>query len=195
MSKLQIIYITGLGDREPRGQRRAISLWRFYGVEPVLFQTNWGDKQPWESKFKRLLGMIDEASADGKKVALVGVSAGAAAAINAYAARKDKIVGVVLIAGKVNRPQTVGEWYKRTNPAFVTAIQDCQKALASLSSSDLRKVMSRYSLADQRVVIADSQIKGAHNRVILGVGHFLTIALQITFGAPFIIRFLRQRAH
>src|SRR5690349_5120081 len=116
MPKLTIIYIPGLGDQNPVYQRKAIGFWRHYGVEPELFQMNWGDKKPWEPKFNKLLKRIDQLSKKGP-VALVGVSAGASAVINAYAARKDKVVGVVCIAGKIHRPENIQTHYRKNNPS------------------------------------------------------------------------------
>lgn len=192
MKKLHIIYVTGLGDRNPRGQRRAVSLWRIYGVEPEFCQMNWGDKGPWQPKFDRLLKMVDDAYDEGKPVGIVGVSAGASAAINAFAARKDKIAGVVLIAGKVNRPETVGESYKRNNKAFVTSVNQSPESLSELDDADRVRILSLYALKDERVAKADSFIPNAHNVWVPSIGHFFTIALQITLGASGFIYFLRK---
>jgi dienelactone hydrolase len=191
---LHVIYITGLGDRHPNGQRRAVSTWHWYGVEAELFQMKWADREPWESKFERLLARIDALAAQGKTVGLVAASAGATAAINAYAARKDVISGVVCIAGKVNRPQAIGRHFRQQNPAFVTAAEECRKALAGLSAADRRHIQSRYALADEMVTKQDSRIPGANNRLTPSIGHFITIATQITLGAPGLIRFLKRQA-
>src|SRR5947209_4364524 len=95
---LYIIYIPGLGDKKSVGQQKAISTWRIWGVKAELCKMNWSDDEPWNSKFKRLLARIDDLTAQHKQVALAGASAGASAVINAYAARKDTVVGCVLIA-------------------------------------------------------------------------------------------------
>ncbi|HSX45670.1 MAG TPA: hypothetical protein VLG27_01535, partial [Candidatus Saccharimonadia bacterium] len=106
--RLHVIYIPGLGDEvEPKGQLRAVARWPRYGVEAEVLRMRWGDRKPWEPKFKAVLKRIDEVLAEGKDVGLVGASAGASVAINAFAARKKRIVGVVLIAGKVNRPNAI----------------------------------------------------------------------------------------
>jgi pimeloyl-ACP methyl ester carboxylesterase len=190
---LHLIYITGLGDRNVTGQRRAVATWHLWGVEAELFQVNWGDKEAWEPKFKRLLARIDALLADDKQVGLVAVSAGATAAINAFAVRKDEVVGVVCIAGKINRPGAIGQRYRQNNPAFLTSAQDCQQALATLNSGDRQRILSRYGLADEMVSTSDSRLPGARNRYVLSAGHFVTIALQITLGAPGFIRFLKRK--
>lgn len=190
---LHLIYIPGLGDSNPTNQRRAVATWRWWGVQAELFHMNWADKEPWEPKFTRLLDRIDALDQAGEAIGLVGASAGAAAAINAFAARKDKIVGVVLIAGKVNRPEAIGERYRREDPAFVTAAYDCEKALVTLDAADRRRILSRYALADETVYKPDSRIPGARNRLAPSIEHAFTIATQITLGAPSFIYFLKRR--
>lgn len=189
---LHLIYITGLGDARVGGQQRAVATWHWYGAEAELFQMNWGDKQAWQPKFERLLARIDALLAADKAVALVAVSAGASAAINAFAARKNLLVGVVCISGKVNRPQAIGSRYRRNSPAFVTSAQDCQQALASLEAPDRRRILSRFAIFDGIVTVADSRIPGARNRFVPTIGHLPTIAVQITIGAPSFIRFLKR---
>lgn len=154
---------------------------------------NWADGQDWEVKFEKLLKRIDELLAEGHKVALVGASAGGSAAINAYAARP-QLIGVVLIAGKVNRPGAVGEKYKRKNPAFWQSVLNCQSALKQLSAEQLTRIQSRYGIADELVPKADSIIPGADNKQVPIAGHFIIIAVEITFGAPGFIRFLKRKS-
>jgi pimeloyl-ACP methyl ester carboxylesterase len=192
--KLHLIYVTGLGDSNPRGQRLAVKTWRWWGVKSEMFQMNWADGQTWQSKYDRLLKRIEQLSAEGKAIGLVGASAGAGVVINAFADRKDKIVGCVLIAGKVNRPGSIGESYKRRNPAFVDSSAAAPASLNSLNSNDRARILSRYAIADEMVQKSDSFIDGAHNRRVPTMGHFFTIATQITFGAPSFIRFLKRQA-
>jgi len=163
-------------------------------VEPELFQMNWGDKEPWTPKFQRLLARIDELVKEGKPVGLVGASAGASAVINTYAARKDHLVGIVCISGKINRPQVIANRYVKNNPAFVTSAYDCEQALKTLDPADRRRILSRYAVFDGIVPHVDSRILGARNRLSPTLGHSPTIATQIVFGAPGFLRFLKQQA-
>lgn len=190
---LHVIYIPGLGDRDVGRQRLVVSKWRWWGVEPELFQMNWGDKEPWPPKFQRLLLRIDELHAQHVPVALVGVSAGASAVINAYGARKNQLVGVVCIAGKINRPEAIGKRYYVNNIAFVTSAGECVQALKTLSPSDRRHILSRFALLDERLTMADSRVPGARNRLSPTIGHVLTIAVQITIGAPGFLWFLKRQ--
>lgn len=190
---LHLIYITGIGDTSVAGQQKAVNTWHWWRVTAELFQVKWADGEPWEVKLTRLLVRVDKAIALGNDVALVGASAGAGAAINAYAARKDVIVGVVCISGKINNPEAIGDSYRRKNPAFITSAYDCPKALASLTATDRARILSRFAVADELVNKRDSRIPGAHNRMVPTLGHIPSIAIQITFGVPSFVRFLRSR--
>jgi len=192
MSKqLHLIYITGLGDQNPTGQRRAIKTWRWWGVQPEFFQSNWANDESLDQKLNRLYKLIDEL-AKTKNVGLVAVSAGATIAIKAFADKKDKIVGVVLIAGKINQPDTIGNSYHRSNPSLLQAAHSGAKALKILNKRDRKRILSRYAIADERVYKSDSRIPGARNRIVPGIGHYITIATQITVGAPSFIHFLKR---
>jgi predicted alpha/beta hydrolase family esterase len=193
LKQLHPIYIPGLGDQgDIKGQRWAVARWSRHGVDAEVFQMQWADNEPWESKFQRLLERIDELNNQGKTVALVGVSAGASAVINAFAARQDKIVGCVLIAGKVNRPQAIGQRYRDEDPSFITSAYDCEKALKTLDAEAKKRILSRFALIDETVYRPDSRIPGARNRLSPTISHVGTIAFQITLGAPSFIRWLKR---
>ncbi len=154
----------------------------------------WGDKEPWAPKFDRLLGRIDELAAAGTLVGLVGASAGASAVLNAYAARQGKVIGVVCIAGKINRPEVIRQHYRDTNPAFVTSAIACQESLTALDEAARQRILSKYAWFDEVVTTKDSHLSGAHNRRSPTILHGLTIAYQLTFGARANLRFLKQKA-
>jgi hypothetical protein len=191
--KLFVVYVPGLGDQNPNGQRKAVKFWHFWGVNAELCHMNWADSESWDDKLERLLSSIDDASAAGYDVGLVASSAGAGAAVNAFALRKDKIVGCVLIAGKVNSPQTIGGGYRRKNPAFVDSANAVTESLEKLNAYDRSRILSRYAVLDEIVRTKDSRVEGAHNHFVLSIGHFITIATQITFGAPSFLYFLKKQ--
>jgi len=194
MQQLHLIYVPGLGDHRVGGQQKLVNTWRLWGVTSELFQTGWADGEEWTPKFERLLGRIDEARAHGKAVGLVGASAGATAVINAFHARQDRVAGVVLIAGKINRPHAIAPSLTRKNTAFGEAAHKAFAALTELSKNERSRIMSRYALIDPIVPAIDSHVPGARNRVQLSLGHAFTIATQLFFGAPLFIRFLRKQA-
>jgi pimeloyl-ACP methyl ester carboxylesterase len=188
---LHVIYVPGLGDEPANGQRRAVERWKKYGVHGHFFQMHWADGERWQPKFERLLAFIDKLLEQGDDVAITGSSAGATAVIAAFAARRDQLVGAVIMAGKVNRPQYINPRLLQKNPAFGDAAHAAFTALDDLEDHHRVRLLSRYGF-DPVVTKADSYIPGAKNRRIPTPGHVLTIAMQVTLGAPSFIRFLKR---
>ena len=193
--KHSVIYIPGLGDGNPRGQLALVRTWKWYGVEPHFFQMNWADGEPFAPKFERLLLLIDGQHAKGNKVSLVAASAGAGAAINAFAARKAVVSGVVLIAGWVNFPEDIGQGYRRKNLAFVESAYKVQSSLDTLDfKADRARIQARHAMFDPVVPQKYSEVIGGHNVTVPSIGHATTIATQLSLGAPAWLRFLKKLA-
>lgn len=187
------IYIPGLGDnKNVIGQRLAVGLWRIWGVKPHLYQMKWGDKQPYGPKFEGLLTLINQLLQTGT-VSLVGSSAGATVAINAYAAQPHLIQAVVSIAGKINNPQTIGPHYLRDNPAFGESAQLAVSSLAQLRPKERRRILSLFAAVDPVVPARDSMIDGATNRRLPTMGHSVTIGTQLIIGAPWFLHFIKHQ--
>jgi pimeloyl-ACP methyl ester carboxylesterase len=188
-----VIYIPGLGDnKNVSGQRFAVGLWRIWGVKPHLYQMKWADGKPFQEKFDGLLTLIDVLTHTGS-VSLVGSSAGATAAINAYASRSQHIQAVVCIAGKINNPQTIGPYYLRDNPAFGESAQLAVSSLAQLDTGERQHILSLFAAVDPVVPARDSIVEGAINRRLPTAGHAVTIATQLIFGAPWFLHFIKHQ--
>ncbi len=192
--RLRVIYIPGVGDAKPTFQRRVVGSWRLWGVEPELFQINWSADISWESRNEALLRHIDTLHAEGKTVALVGASAGGSAAIAAYGARKSSLVGVVTICGKLKNPSDIGPKYRNANPPLLAAVSASDATLKTLSAADKSRILTRRAVFDEVVTTkSDSMVDGAKNQVSPTIFHALTIGLQLIFGAPTFLRFLKRQ--
>ena len=192
-NKLHVIYVPGVGDSNPVFQRRVVRTWKLWGVDPELHQINWAQEASWSKKHAGLLVRIDELISQNKQVALVGVSAGGAAVMAAYTDRQENIVAVVLICGKLKNPGDIGPKYRNANPALVDAITDSDAALKKLKHLDVSNILTRRALFDEVVTThEDSIVDGAHNSVSPTIGHAITIGLQLVFGAPSFLRFLKK---
>lgn len=190
-----IIYVPGLGDNHFKGQQVLISTWRLWGVRPHMVRMVWDEGDAFAPKLQKLLAKIDELHSKGHKVSLVGASAGASAVLNAFAVRKDKVSGVVCIAGKINNPEGIGSGYRRRSPAFVDSAYQVQPSLDTLDfENDRTRIQSRYAVFDPVVPMRDSEVVGGNNKTVPTVGHSVTIATQLLLGAPFFIRFLKKSA-
>ena len=188
------IYIPGLGDRRTRGQERALALWRLQGVEAEIFAVRWYDKEAFEDKLRRLLARIDELDSQGKQVSLVAASAGASMAVNAYAARPDKVQYVVSICGKL-QAIGIGSVHGRVysdNPAFHESMQRLAASEASLDHTHRRRILSMYPIFDESVPVRETQLQDARLLRMPVSGHFLGIAYGLTAGSRKAVRFLKR---
>lgn len=188
-----IIYIPGLGDHGTRVQRLAPKYWQAFGVKGHCYLMHWNDKEGFAPKLDGLLAFIDQLSKDGDPVSLVGASAGASAALVAYAARAETVAGVICICGKISHPETVEAWRFRENPAFQESLAQLQQALPGLPAENRSRIMSLRPLYDGVVPTADTNIAGASERVMPFVGHAASIGLALVFAAPLMIGFLKRQ--
>ncbi len=189
-----IIYIPGLGDSRLKGQGVVIKMWQIFGVKTKVCQMFWADDRSFEVKFQKIIDEIDELSKQGHKISLVGVSAGASAALTALAKRRDVISGVVCICGKIQNSQTVHETTYKHNPAFRESMKQLGKNLPNLGQSERKRILSIHSLYDNIVPPNDTKISGSQEKVIPTVGHIFSIACAITFGSFGIVKFLKRAA-
>jgi pimeloyl-ACP methyl ester carboxylesterase len=188
-----VIYIPGIGDDYKGFQGRIVKSWRLYGVMPILHEMPWMDTAGLQPKLAKLLDKIDSLTADGYRVSLIGVSAGAGAAINAFAARPEKVNGVVCICGKINRPELIGKIFETKSPAFLESATLVKDSLAKLQSLEkLCRLQSRRSVYEWVVKPPDSYVPAAQNVVVPSVGHAFTILTQALFGVPFFLRWLKM---
>jgi pimeloyl-ACP methyl ester carboxylesterase len=191
---MHVIYIPGLGDHRSHLQQLAVKFWPIFGVKTSCYLMRWNDKEPFAPKLSRLLAMIDELARSGDKVSLVGTSAGASAVLNAYAARPDKIAGVVCICGKINNPPAHSPRYIE-NPAFKESLMELQRVLPKLGPKQRARIMSIRPLADNIVLPADTIIPGAREKLVPTVGHAFSIGATLVFGAAMMMRFLQKQDH
>lgn len=187
-----VIYVPGLGDNHNGAQRLAPKLWEIFGIKGHSYVMNWADKESFAPKLERLLKLIDELASNGNKVSLVGTSAGASAVLVAYAARLDKISGVVCICGKINHPETIRPARFVENPAFKESLAELQKILPKLGPEARSRIMSIHPLADGSVPPSDTIIPGAREKLVPTIGHAFSILVSLAFYGPVIVSFLRR---
>lgn len=192
--KHHVIYVPGLGDHKRQGQRFAPMWWQVFGVRGHYVPMHWNDGKPLGPKIKVLLDKIDELSADGSPVSLVGASAGASVVLVAFAARPDQIAGVVCICGKINHPETIHPERFVVNPAFKESLDKLQEVLPTFDAVTRQRIMSMHPLRDGSVPPADTIIPGARKKLILMSGHVFSIATALIFNAYGMMRFLKKQA-
>lgn len=185
-----IIYLPGLGDKYSFGQSSVLKVWRFYGLQAHYHQIGWADGESFMPKLRLIVDNIDLLTKSGT-VSLVGVSAGASAALNAYAERRSVVSNVVCICGKLKNPQTISEKELSENPAFRDSMELLPTSLSKLNTQDRHKILSIHPLIDNAVPPQDTMVEGAKERTIPTIGHVLSVAYAITLGSLGISRFIK----
>lgn len=188
-----IIYVPGLGDGMPwlvLLQKMVLGFWRAHFVRIEVVMMHWSEPTPIGPRFDRLLKRIDTLHARGKKVSLVGTSAGVSAVISALVLRSEKVSGVVTICGKIQGeiPETIEE----LNPSFAESLDMLSRSLKKLSPELRKRVMTIYSSLDAIVPPEQAVIKGAKQYEAKALGHNPTCAYVLLFKSRMIIKFLKS---
>lgn len=183
MNKHQVIFLWGLGDKnlKPWIQQILKHLWKIFGLDISFVRIGWADSEPFDKKLSRITNLIDSLHKQHQNVSLVGISAGASAALNAYEQRKNKVNKVVYICGKFNNPQAVNPRFYIENPAFRESLAAAQGNLKKLTHIDKAKMLSVRPLYDGLVPVGDTKIPGVEEKIILTAGHIPSILAALIF--------------
>ncbi len=189
-----VIIVRGLGDhRLMRSQWNFITkLWGLFGVKVHVFTPGWADGKSFAPKLKRLTDQVDYLTGQGFLVSLVGISAGASAAINAYVSNRDKIHKVVFICGKIHSPDKVNARYFIENPAFKDSLDLSTANSQKLGAIDQQKILYMHALSDMTVPPGLNKLAGVQTKAVIAFGHILGIAVAVTFYSRTICRFLKR---
>jgi pimeloyl-ACP methyl ester carboxylesterase len=191
---VKAIYLPGLGDHRKWFQDKLIWVWRFFGVKAIFHPIGWASGEAFEPKLNRIIQQIDELTTNGDKIALVGVSAGGGAALNAYMARPDKISAVVFIVGKVYGVDNVNQRYFKHNPAFKDSLNMSDELYRQLNDEDRAKMFYIYSNHDRTVLPKYNLMRGVKAKKIFALGHITAFYFAITFHAYSICRFIKAQS-
>jgi hypothetical protein len=154
----------------------------------------WSKKENFGTKLLRVVKKIESLQNKGYLVSLVGISAGAGAALNAYSINNE-VERVICISGKINHPASVRSEIYNKNPDFKKSMHRIKDSIGILGSKNLLKnIMSIHPTEDSTVPIEDTIIDGAIEKIFYGRGHASGIFYAITIGAPLIAGFIREKS-
>jgi predicted peptidase len=189
-----VIYLPGVGDHQnAQIQINALRKWNKFNLETHYLHINWNDNESFKSKLYNVIKIIDELYETDEYISLVGASAGASMAINAYSARKDKINAVVLICGKINNPQTLGDGYKNRNPRLLESVSASSENSKNLTRADKSKMITLLPIYDGVVELNDGWIEGVKNKTMFSVFHAIAIYLSISLYKRTSINFIKSK--
>jgi len=185
------LIIMGLADHKSDGAEKLQSFWRRRGLECEIYRPIWRDSTAFEPKLEKLIKRIDDLESSGWRVSLIGISAGASAALNAYVRRPEKIHKVVFVCGKLAKLNSINPINFQRNPPFKGSIEMLPASIRRLSAADKAKMVSLQPLYDGRVSVPSTKIEGIRNKLLLSAGHVLSIIVALTVYSGFIIKFIK----
>lgn len=194
---LTLIYVPGLFDRISwlqYLQRKAVAMWRPYGVRPQVFVMGWSLDAAFDDRLAELEKLVDAALERGEQVALVGASAGATAVLGLLAKSPEKIAAVVTICGKIHRPDNIPEPVLEVNNVFDQGLDRLSKDLHEFENAELNRILALHAYRDYIVPPEDAVLNGAHNRQIPALGHVPGIGVALVSFAPMITKFCKVQA-
>ena len=181
-----LIYIPGLGDTSDKFRRRALALWRIWGVETVFVPMKWDSEKELQPKKLRLEQAIKKAKKHGYKVSLIGESAGSAIAISA-AAKHD--MHLVTICGVNNPKMRIAPITQKRAPALKKALGQVSQAFETLNLLNVQTISPLY---DGVVYPSNATIKGAYNHRIFSFGHGFSITLCLTILSSYVVHLTKD---
>jgi len=195
MPNHHLIYIPGLHDQVPPkpwlGQVLPL-FWRGRGFIGHIMAPRW-EQGEFGPKLQVILDKIDELTAQGHTVSLVGQSAGSSLGLNAFAARLDHVVGLVILTGRLRvAGQPSLAQAAKTSPAFAESVRRAEITLSKLTASNLRRIMTIRPSTDKLVPATSVPISGATNRVSQLRGHSFGGAMMASFASAQWLSFLEQ---
>ena len=184
-----IIYIPGLGDHYDGLRRRALSLWRLFGVTAELVPMQWYDGMSLPAKREAVQNAIDAAVAKGNRVSIIGESAGATLALSLFST-DDRLHRLITLCGVVDPHAAVSPKIYQRSPAFQSSMNHL--ADVDMSLLDTQKITVITSIYDPVVSQKTNVIKNSKPLRVPSIGHFVTIALCLTIYNPVVIRRIKK---
>lgn len=195
MTKRTVIYIPGIGDRRESLnwlQSAFLASWLAYGFSGRLFVMDWRSPQSFSERFDELVQLIDSLHTQGRQVALVGASAGAATVLLGLMARPDTLMGTVTICGQIGGTAALRGPVAATNPRFGDSLALFQNTASSMSPELRGRVLTLRPRQDNIVPPDEAVLHGATNYQMPLSGHMAGIGFGLLFEGYRIARFLKS---
>jgi hypothetical protein len=186
------IYVPGLGDTNLDNRQKLLSLWRIRRIKVEICAMKWGVDEPWKKKLHVLLTLIDKRAGEGYVISLIGESAGASAAMQAFVQKENSLRSLILLCGKSQHPESMSKKLIARHPALESAVKESNKVIQKLSDPQKAKILNLHPLFDPVVPVKETKISGVkHSRMPI-VGHATSIVFANIFWMWRIIRFAKR---
>ena len=186
-----------MGD-DGKATKLIVAGWKKLGLAPIIFVPGWDNEEGVAPKLTRLNKLIDKES-EGKKISLLGISAGASLAMNAFIKRLNKVEKMVSVCGRLRLGWSGDKIGRKLQEetlkhlAFKESVEMVEKNIEKLTEDDRKKILTISArLGDELIPLSTSQLAGAKNIFVSGLGHVLAIASAMTVEFEEIKRFLEE---
>lgn len=186
---IHVIYIPGFGNKFDTFRSWILDRWKYKGITMQLVPMNW-ESGAFDAKLRSLNQAID--AAKGKRIVLIGESAGGSMVVHSMADRPKDLFKVVTLCGKNSQPETVGQSYFDRSPAFKQSMQKLNQSIEQLSAKQCAEFVSIHPIYDPTVPVRETLLPGCRRVRLWVVGHQFTILLALTLYSPIVIRTLRR---
>lgn len=186
-----VIIVTGLGDWT-ESILVATKFWKKYGLEPVVFSSDWFSTETFSQKLNRLVVLIRQKSKFGK-VSLVGISAGASLSLHALQCLPSSIFKLSTICGRLKPGKQTGfqgfDKLIKNSPAFKESIEKLETGRLKQKSN----ILTIHPLFGDELVPRNTTILlGAKNISIPSFGHAFTVGLALTLFSRPLLKFILE---
>ncbi len=150
----------------------------------------WINQESFDDKLQRVKAAVVKAQERGRQVTLIGESAGATTAFNAYAL-DPSIYGIVTLCGITTSKTPISPTLLSRKLAFKEAVSRLDKARETVLARPHRitVITAHY---DASVPVRLNQVSGTRHIKIWSVGHLTTVLLCLTIYSFIIVRAVKR---
>ncbi len=187
---IHIIYLPGFGGKYDNLRMKMLRRWRFRNVTVEMIPIRWK-----RGTFEQKIAVIDRAidRANGKRIVLIGESAGGSMAIHMYARRAHDLHKVMTLCGKNTHPETVGKPYFDHSPAFKDSMDQLNQSIKKLSSEQKRRFVAIRPIYDPLIPIETMLLSNCKRVRLPVVGHLFAILMALTIFSPLLVRAAKSK--
>ncbi|MEP7205055.1 MAG: hypothetical protein ABI716_02585 [Candidatus Saccharibacteria bacterium] len=190
--KHYIIYVPGLGDHYDGIRRFLLRFWRLYGVRTQLVPMQWYDGEPYQAKYELIVAAVSAAQEKGYCVSLVGESAGASIAMNAFS-RDDRLYRFISLCGVNSFHSSISPRILANSPAFKQSLSHLAASQWVAVRARPDSIISMSALSDSVVSVSKNRIKGVKNKRIFSVGHLTSIFLCLSIFSCVVVGEIKKK--
>ena len=195
MNDVTYILVPGLNDQKPLFQQFYGAIrdrWRHAGMHCTVVSMNWENSETYADKKEKVVSCIAAERRKGRRVVLVGISAGASLAMAIYGIHHDIILGVVSVGGLLALAKGSELHVEQVNKSWFRAAQACENAVAKLTDNQKKRILTFSPLHDSVIDPERQRLQGARNRLLISVGHVTSIALCLFTQQRVVRRFVER---